>query len=176
MSGCTDQLLRALSEAVGQALAKNGWRLACAESCTGGWIAAVVTETAGSSAWFDRGFVTYSNESKQEMLGVPGDVIDRWGAVSEETVLAMARGALVHSRAQVSLAVSGIAGPGGASPGKPVGTVCFAWGGPWAGEVPGLSSETRHFPGTREAVRRQAAQHALRGLIHRLTCHNSDQF
>ena len=168
MSDCADEPLRALSEAVGEALGRRGLRLICAESCTGGQVAAVVTETAGSSAWFDRGFVTYSNESKQEMLGVPAGVIGQQGAVSEETVRAMASGALARSRAQVSLAVSGIAGPGGATPGKPVGTVCFAWA--LSLEPLLLSSETRCFSGSREDVRRQAVRHALAGLLQRLGC------
>lgn len=168
-----DDELLALSTELGRALTQKGWRLACAESCTGGWIAMVVTAIAGSSSWFDRGFVTYSNEAKQEMLEVPAETIRQHGAVSEQTVLAMAQGALNHSHAQVSLSVSGIAGPGGGTVDKPPGTVCFAWAisSTFLGE-PGFSwSETQHFSGSREAVRRQAVQHALKSLLAWL-CHN----
>ena len=156
--------LLSLSEAVGKFLSEQGLTLACAESCTGGWVAAVVTATAGSSGWFDRGYVTYSNQAKEEMLGVPAATIANHGAVSEETARAMAAGALEHSSAGVALAITGVAGPGGGSPGKPVGTVCFSWcrrGEP-------ATSETRHWSGDRETVRRQALMHALNGLIGRL--------
>ena len=159
-----DSELLSLSEALGQLLSEQGLTLACAESCTGGWVAAVVTATAGSSGWFDRGFVTYSNQAKEEMLGVPAATIACHGAVSEETARAMASGALEHSSAGVALAITGVAGPGGGSPGKPVGTVCFSWcrrGEP-------ASSETRHWPGDREAVRRSALVHSLIGMIARL--------
>ncbi|WP_417282395.1 CinA family protein [Comamonas sp.] len=108
-------------------LMEKGWMLATAESCTGGMIAAACTELAGSSQWFDRGFVTYSNEAKTEMLGVPAELIARHGAVSEEVVRAMAKGAIKNSRAQVSIAVTGIAGPSGGSAEKPVGTVWVGW-------------------------------------------------
>ena len=112
------------------ALLQRGWMLATAESCTGGMIAAACTDLSGSSQWFERGFVSYSNEAKQDMLGVPGAVLARHGAVSEEVAQAMVLGALNHSKAQVAVAVTGIAGPTGGSPSKPVGTVCFAWGLP----------------------------------------------
>ena len=108
-------------------LTEKGWMLATAESCTGGMIAAACTDLAGSSQWFERGFVTYSNEAKTEMLGVPAELIAKHGAVSEEVVRAMAEGAIRHSRAQVSIAVTGIAGPGGGSVEKPVGTVWVGW-------------------------------------------------
>ena len=156
--------LRQLSEAVGAALMRRQLLLACAESCTGGWVATVVTATAGSSDWFERGFVTYSNSAKQEMLGVPEATLADHGAVSEETARAMAEGALAHSLADIALAITGIAGPGGGSPGKPVGTVCFSWCG--KGET--AESETRRFVGNREQVRRQAVIHALSGLLARL--------
>ncbi len=156
--------MKHLSVAVGERLARQGWTLATAESCTGGWISEVVTATAGSSAWFDRGFVTYSNEAKQDMLGVSGETLYRCGAVSEDTVREMIVGTLAASRADVALAVSGIAGPGGGSAEKPVGTVCFAWG--MRGKAP--ESETLVFDGDREAVRRQAVLHALRGLVGRI--------
>lgn len=109
------------------ALTQRGWMLATAESCTGGLIAAACTDLPGSSAWFDRGFVTYSNAAKTEMLGVPSELIDRYGAVSKEVVLAMAQGAIKQSNAQVSIAVSGVAGPDGGSLEKPVGTIWLAW-------------------------------------------------
>lgn len=159
-----DDELNALSRDVGAALSRHGWRLATAESCTGGWIAAVVTATAGSSAWFERGFVTYSNEAKTELLGVTGHTLATHGAVSEATVCEMASGALAASHADVALAVSGIAGPGGATADKPVGIVCFAWGR--RGAAP--TAETHRFAGDREAVRRQAVVHALQGLVARL--------
>ncbi len=156
-----DTELASLSVAIGALLRQQKSMLACAESCTGGWVSQIVTATPGSSEWFERGFVTYSNAAKQEMLGVARDILEKCGAVSEETARAMAQGALIHSQAQVSLAITGIAGPGGGSPGKPVGTVCFAWCR--IGES--ASSETRQFSGTREDIRRQAAEHALQGLL-----------
>lgn len=156
-----DAELRSLSSATGEALATRKLLLACAESCTGGWISEVITATAGSSAWFDRGFITYSNDAKQDMLGVCRDTLERYGAVSEPTAGEMARGALARSRAQVALAVTGIAGPGGGSSGKPVGTVCFAW----CSDNGLVTTETRWFSGDREAVRRQAVVASLRGLL-----------
>jgi nicotinamide-nucleotide amidase len=156
-----DEELDTLSGEVGEWLAARGWTLACAESCTGGWVAEVVTATAGSSGWFDCGFVTYSNEAKQELLGVPAATLAGAGAVSEETVRAMVAGCLARSRADVALAVSGVAGPGGGSATKPVGLVCFAWGRRAAAS----HSATRHFSGDRAAVRRQAVVAALRGLM-----------
>ncbi|MCK0509902.1 CinA family protein [Aromatoleum buckelii] len=156
-----DRELAALSAETGAWLGARGMRLASAESCTGGWIAEVVTATAGSSAWFDCGFVTYSNEAKQDLLGVAAATLADFGAVSEETVREMVGGTLARSRADVALAVSGVAGPGGGSAAKPVGMVCFAWGRRGAG----IDSETRHFSGDREAVRRQAVIRALRGIM-----------
>ena len=146
---------------VAGALAHRGLRLATAESCTGGWVAQALTAIAGSSAWFDRGFVTYSNEAKQDMLALPAETLRDYGAVSEETAGEMAVGALIHSQADVSLAITGIAGPSGGSPGKPVGTVCFAWCR--YGSPPRIARE--HFTGDREAVRRQAVVRALAGLL-----------
>ena len=134
---------------------------ATAESCTGGWISEAVTMIPGSSEWFERGFVSYTYISKREMLGVKGETLEKHGAVSEETVREMVSGALEHSHAQVAVAVSGIAGPGGGLPTKPVGTVCFAWctkdGKP--------RSETRHYSGDRESVRKQSVEHALKGVL-----------
>src|SRR5574337_968929 len=158
-----DQDLLALSGRVGEFLQQRGWLLATAESCTGGWVAEVVTATAGSSGWFDCGLITYSNEAKQSLLGVADQVLHRHGAVSESTVAAMVSGTLTRSQANVALATSGIAGPGGGSETKPVGTVCFAWG--LRGAPP--ETEIRHFDGAREEVRRQAVVHALQGLLAR---------
>jgi len=143
-------------------LRQRGWWLTCAESCTGGGIAAALTEVAGSSAWFDRGFVTYSNQAKQEMLGVSAETLERHGAVSRETVLEMAQGALARSRAQLSVAVSGIAGPTGGSPDKPVGTVWIAWV-----TADRTAAVCEHFPGDRAAVRAATIDTALRGLVER---------
>jgi len=141
----------------------RGWMLATAESCTGGMIAAACTDLAGSSAWFERGFVTYSNDAKTELLGVPSHLIAQHGAVSEPVVRAMAQGAVQRSHAQLGVAVTGVAGPSGGSADKPVGTVWFAFmvGGQ-------LTSERRRFDGDRAAVRAATVQHALAGLVARL--------
>jgi len=155
--------LVALSAAVGEALRERSLTLATAESCTGGWAAQVVTHSAGSSAWFERGFVTYANEAKTDMLGVHPETLINHGAVSPQTALEMAAGALRNSNALISFAITGIAGPSGGSPGKPVGTVCFAW----CLRNQEAEAETCHFEGDREAVRRQAVIHALTGLLNR---------
>ncbi len=147
-----------------KALGELGVMLAAAESCTGGWLAKVCTDMPGSSRWFERGFVTYTNEAKQEMLGVSARTLQEHGAVSEATVAEMATGALANSRAQISVSISGIAGPGGGSDEKPVGTVCFGW----AVEGGEISTEQCRFSGDREAVRGQAVLHALLGLLERL--------
>lgn len=161
------QSLLALSATLGKALQSKGWQLALAESCTGGMIAESVTAIAGSSAWFDRGFVTYSNAAKIDMLAVPERLIAEHGAVSEPVAEAMARGVLLHSRADISGAVTGIAGPGGGSPLKPVGTVCFAWAMRGdKNEGSHVILETRHFAGDRRQVREQSASHLLTGLLH----------
>ena len=156
--------LEALAARVGAELLARGELLAVAESCTGGWIAQCLTAIAGSSAWFDRGFVTYSNEAKEDMLGVPHQTLISSGAVSEATAGAMVQGAIARSRAHWALAVSGIAGPTGGTPDKPVGTVCFAWAGPdgW------LALETRRFSGDRREVRARTVAHALSLLLARL--------
>jgi nicotinamide-nucleotide amidase len=159
-----DAELRRLSEAVGQALLECQLMLATAESCTGGWVASVITATAGSSQWYERGFVTYSNAAKIDMLGVAESTLADAGAVSEATAAEMAAGALAHSRASISVAITGIAGPSGGSPGKPVGTVCFAWCRAEQAAV----SETGQFHGDREQIRRQAVVQALQGLLARL--------
>jgi nicotinamide-nucleotide amidase len=152
-----------LVESIAEKAARRGVMLCCAESCTGGWIAKVLTDRAGSSDWFDRGFVTYSNRAKQEMLGVSADTLKTYGAVSRDTVLAMAAGALKNSAARFSVAVSGIAGPGGGTPDKPVGTVWIAWGTPDGAEATLFS-----FEGDRDAVRAATVVAALQGLATRL--------
>ena len=149
-----------LSRRTGQALKRKDRRLVTAESCTGGWVAQALTSIAGSSDWFERGYVTYSNAAKREALGVSKATLLRHGAVSEATARAMARGALRKSRADLALAITGVAGPGGGSPGKPVGTVCFAWA-----QGRRIRSETRRFRGGRGRVRRQSVIHALRGVL-----------
>ncbi len=156
----------ALVAALADALRGRRWRLATAESCTGGLIAAACTAIAGSSDWFDRGFVTYSNDAKAGMLGVDPGLIQAHGAVSEPVAQAMAQGALAHSAAQWAVAVTGIAGPGGGVPGKPVGTVWLAWAGP------GLTrpqAQLFRFDGDRARVRAQAVEKALGGLLERLS-------
>lgn len=159
-----DAQLNQLSHQIGLALTRLNLTLATAESCTGGWVAEVVTHTPGSSAWFDRGFITYANDAKVEMLGADPETIARYGAVSQETAAEMAAGALVNSNALIALAVSGVAGPSGGSPDKPVGTVCFAWCK--LGDEP--QTERHHFDGDRESVRHQAVVCALTGLLARL--------
>ncbi|MEY2804585.1 MAG: hypothetical protein RL657_1921 [Pseudomonadota bacterium] len=158
-------------ETLAQRLLQRGWMLATAESCTGGMVAARCTDLAGSSQWFERGFVTYSNEAKHEMLGVDTALIKAHGAVSEAVARAMALGALRHSRAQVSVAITGVAGPGGGSADKPVGTVWFGWAAP-SDSGPTVGSDTAfvkteicHFTGDRHAVRLASLQHALQGLL-----------
>lgn len=156
-----DEQLHNLAIKIGDEACRCEVMLTTAESCTGGWVAEVLTSVAGSSQWFERGFVTYSNLSKQEMLGVNGETIKQHGAVSEQTAREMAEGALRHSHAHISLAISGIAGPGGAVLEKPVGTICLAW----AASGHSTLSDTRHFSGDREKIRRQAVISALDGLL-----------
>ncbi|MCX7945673.1 MAG: CinA family protein [Hydrogenophilus sp.] len=153
-------LLTALARHLGQKLLIHRARLATAESCTGGLIAAALTSVPGSSGWFEYGFVTYANEAKQKILGVPPTTLATHGAVSSETVLAMARGARALSGAEWSLAVSGIAGPTGGTPNKPIGTVWFAWVGPYGHEI-----LHRSFPGDRPTIRLAAAATALSHLL-----------
>jgi nicotinamide-nucleotide amidase len=150
-----------LSAAVGAACLQRRLLIATAESCTGGWAAQVITHTAGSSAWFDRGFVTYANAAKTDMLGVRPETLENHGAVSLETATEMATGALKNSGALISLAITGIAGPAGGSPDKPVGTVCFAWCVRDRTPV----TERQQFHGDREVIRRKAVIHALNGLV-----------
>jgi nicotinamide-nucleotide amidase len=156
-----DTDLDALAGRLGERLLAAGLMAATAESCTGGWIAKTFTDIAGSSAWFDRGFVTYSNAAKVQMLGVAEATLTAHGAVSEQTVRAMAEGALARSDAALSVAVSGIAGPGGGSADKPVGTVWLAW----AGTPAGTRARRLQLPGDRDAVRRQSVAQALQGLL-----------
>lgn len=146
--------------ALADALRAKGWRLATAESCTGGLIAAACTAVAGSSDWFERGFVTYSNDAKTQLLGVPAALIGAHGAVSEAVARAMCEGALAHAPVTLAVAVTGIAGPGGAVPGKPVGTVWLAWG--TAGAV---QAERLQLDGDRTAVREATVAHALQRLL-----------
>ena len=159
----TAQLTAQLTSQLAQLLPARGLMLCTAESCTGGLIAAACTDRAGSSVWFERGFVSYSNASKTDLLGVPDDLIARHGAVSQEVARAMAAGALAHSQAQLAVAVTGVAGPGGGSADKPVGTVWMAWA--MGSQV---RTECHFFEGNREAVRQATVVHALQGLIEML--------
>lgn len=156
-----DQTLLTLAQNVGTALSERGFLLTSAESCTGGWIGQAVTSVAGSSGWYDRGFITYSNQAKQQMLGVQATTLAQHGAVSEQTAQEMALGALKMSEAQIAVAVTGIAGPDGGSKEKPVGMVCFGWA-----VRNGLTrSQTCFFSGDRAAIRRQAVVTALSGML-----------
>lgn len=152
--------VKSLAEQVGRILQQKGLFLATAESCTAGGIAYAITEIAGSSDWFDCGFVTYSNTAKTELLDVPDVLLAQFGAVSEEVVEAMAEGAIANSNAHIAVATSGIAGPTGAVPGKPVGTVCFGWA-----HDEHVHTERLVFHGDRQAVREQSIVHALKGLL-----------
>ena len=152
-----------LARQIGEQLLEHGWLLATAESCTGGWVSAAITAIAGSSQWFERGYVTYSNQAKQEMLGVQASTLEHHGAVSEAAVLEMASGAINHSGAQCAVAISGIAGPGGGSTEKPAGTICFAWALPGS-----VEAVTQHFSGDRKSVRSQSVHLSLQGLLQRL--------
>jgi nicotinamide-nucleotide amidase len=156
--------LEHLARELGAALKGRGWMLTLAESCTGGLVAEIMTRIPGSSGWVDRGFVTYSNTAKMEMLGVLPETLNTFGAVSEQTAREMAQGAINHSHAQVSLSITGIAGPDGGSDEKPVGTVCFAW---QIQAAPALSA-TYHFSGDRLAIRQQSADMALREMLKKI--------
>jgi nicotinamide-nucleotide amidase len=159
-----DAALDKLARDLGEALRRKRLKLALAESCTGGWAAKCVTDVAGSSQWFDRGFVTYSNRAKQDLLGVSAQSLLQFGAVSSQVVREMAEGALMRSAADVAVAVTGVAGPDGGTPDKPAGTVWFAW------IARGEAAEVHcaRFVGDRDAVRREAVALALRRLLHRL--------
>ncbi len=156
--------LNKLSQTLGLALQQHGAVLALAESCTGGLVAASITEIAGSSAWFDRGFVTYSNAAKHDMLGIPIDTLEKYGAVSEQTAVAMAEGARQHSQANITGSITGIAGPSGGTTNKPVGTVCFAW----TNQTGQTTSTTELFSGDRQSIRKQAAIKLMTSLINLL--------
>jgi nicotinamide-nucleotide amidase len=155
--------LEAILTQISAQLLTHGWMLATAESCTGGMIAAACTDLAGSSQWFERGFVTYSNAAKTELLGVPAALIAQHGAVSEPVARAMATGAVARSHAQVAVAVTGVAGPTGGSADKPVGTVWFGWSTDGV-----VTTEMRRFAGDRAAVRQATLAHALRGVVQRM--------
>ena len=160
----SDRDLEALALKLGRALQERRSRVATAESCTGGWIAKALTDVAGSSQWFDGGIVAYSNAAKIALLGVPGDVLAAHGAVSEETVCAMAEGARTRLAVDFAVAVSGIAGPDGGSADKPVGIVHFAWAAPG-----GVTAARRIFAGGRETVRRLTVALALERLVELVT-------
>jgi len=157
----TNAELYQLAEQTGQALSRRGILLASAESCTGGWVGMLVTAVPGSSAWYERGFITYTNTAKHDMLGVQTATLETFGAVSEPTVLEMAQGALARSHAHIAVAISGIAGPGGGTPKKPVGTVCIAW----AMQDGTCLATTCRLSGDRDEIRARAVAAALRGVI-----------
>lgn len=165
MSTDTTTILGTLAVLVGTRLKAKGLVIATAESCTGGWVGQELTAVAGSSEYYDRGFITYSNAAKQELLRVPADTLRDFGAVSEETARAMASGTLANSRAQISLSITGVAGPGGGSGKNPVGTVCFGWAAKDAASAVTIHSVRMHFEGDREAVRRQSVIFALQGVV-----------
>jgi len=150
---------------------KKKWQIATAESCTGGLVAKLITDCAGSSSWFERGFVTYSNLAKEQMLGIDRHLIDTYGAVSVPVAEAMASGVLMHSQAQFSLAITGIAGPGGGSDSKPVGTVCFAWAFYEQPSSPKIQTRVNDclFDGDRQSIRTQSAAFALQELYRLMT-------
>lgn len=156
-----DQNLYKLATRVGRALKKRELMVATAESCTGGWIGQAITMAPGSSEWFERGFITYTYISKREMLGVSARSLAKHGAVSEQVVREMVRGALARSHAQVAVSISGVAGPAGGTPDKPVGTVCLGW----ARKGGGVVVETRRFRGDRDEVRKRSVAYALRGVL-----------
>ena len=160
----TDSELGYIASDLGAALLARGWKVACAESCTGGWIAKTLTDIPGSSAWFGWGLVTYANDSKLALLDVPIAMLDVYGAVSEPVVRAMADGVKRRSGAALAVSVSGIAGPDGGSVKKPIGTVWFAWSGP-----AGIEAQVHRFEGDRESVRRASVARALQGLQRLLT-------
>jgi len=163
--GMNSDSLTSLATQIGTRLKQAKLTLATAESCTGGWVAQTVTSISGSSEWFDRGFVTYSNQAKCDMLGVREATLAARGAVSEETAREMAAGALAHSSAGAAVSITGVAGPTGGTPDKPVGMVCFAW----ALRGGRVETETLRFDGDREAVRRQSVVRALQGLLERIS-------
>ena len=146
-------------------LLARGWKLALAESCTGGLVCATLTELSGSSEWFERGYITYSNQAKTECLGVPAELIESHGAVSEPVARAMAQGAQRNAGANIGVSITGIAGPTGGTAEKPVGTVCFGWTTPNTGGEDVTTCQTKLFSGDRQSIRQQATEHALVGLL-----------
>jgi nicotinamide-nucleotide amidase len=160
-----NQDLHEITQELARVLIKNNWHLSTAESCTGGMVAASITELAGSSEWFERGYVTYSNQSKSEDIDVSQNLIEQHGAVSDQVARAMALGAKQNSGSDLSLSITGIAGPSGGSPEKPIGTVCFAW----ALANDQIVSETKHFEGNRQQIRQQACDFSLRKLLNLVT-------
>ena len=161
MARVSDEEMIQLASELGDKLKTRGWMLTTAESCTGGWVGQIITALPGSSHWYERGFITYANAAKIEMLGVPTEVLDTHGAVSEETASAMAAGALANSHAQAALAITGIAGPGGGTRQKPVGLVCYGW----ALSNGSVMSSTCRLGGDRDEIRSRAVAASLRGLI-----------
>jgi len=161
----SSDIVDTLAQRLGELCQQAGYKIVTAESCTGGGLAEIMTRIPGSSAWFERGLVTYSNEAKQELLGIAQEILDEHGAVSEETATAMAEGALQYSHADLSVAITGIAGPDGGSEEKPVGMVCFAWGDNNTGRI---RTTTVRFAGSRLKIRTQACKVALQGLIENL--------
>jgi nicotinamide-nucleotide amidase len=160
-----NKTLLSLSRQCGELLLQRHAKVTTAESCTGGWIGEVVTMVSGSSAWYDRGFITYTNAAKQQMLGVKAETLREHGAVSEPVVREMVAGALAASRAHIAVSVSGVAGPTGGTADKPVGTVCIGWARKGVAVATELRAETCHFDGDREAVRRQSVIRALQGVL-----------
>ncbi|MEI6182094.1 MAG: CinA family protein [Polynucleobacter sp.] len=153
------------AKTLAQLLLARGWTLALAESCTGGLVCATLTELSGSSEWFERGYITYSNQSKTECLGVPTGLIESHGAVSEPVVRAMAQGAQRNAGANVGVSITGVAGPTGGTAEKPVGTVCFGWTIPNTAGENVTASQTKLFSGDRQAIRQQATEYVLAGLV-----------
>ena len=164
-----------LARAVAQILINRGWKIALAESCTGGLVCATLTDLAGSSDWFERGYITYSNAAKSECLDVPAETIESFGAVSEQVAKAMAEGALRNANVNAAIAITGIAGPTGGSPEKPVGTVCFGWAIKEAvgHDVVNTATLTKHFNGDRQIVREQARDFALSQFLELLKPKNA---
>lgn len=164
-----------LARAVGLALMHRGWKIALAESCTGGLVCATLTDLAGSSDWFERGYITYSNQAKTACLDVPTAMLETYGAVSEEVAKAMATGARHHAKVNIAIAITGIAGPSGGSLDKPVGTVCFGWAikEDTANDLLNVSTITKHFKGDRQTVREQACDFALSHFLELLRPKNA---
>jgi len=160
-----EQAALALAAELGASLLRAGARVSTVESCTGGGVASMITAVPGSSQWFERGFIAYCNDAKAEMAGVDLELLARHGAVSVEVAAAMAEGGLRNSRADCCISVTGIAGPDGGAPGKPVGTVCFGWACALPGAARATRSERAHFGGGRAQVRAQSVSHALAGLL-----------